>query len=50
MDSFKVKVNFNNGRFAIKHITATDESDACWIAKDIAEAMKANSFDLMHSE
>lgn len=50
MDSFKVKVNFSNGRFAIKHVLASDESDACWKAKDIADNMKADSFDLMRSE
>lgn len=47
MDSFKVKIDFD-GRFAIKHITAQDEADACWIAKDLCEAMNGNKFDLMH--
>lgn len=50
MDSFKVKINFND-HYIIKHITATDEADACWVAKDLAEKFKGmKSFDLMHSE
>lgn len=49
MDSFKVKINFKN-RFVIKHINATDEMDACWKAKSLADSMSAVSFDLMHSE
>lgn len=47
--SYKVRINFDS-KFLIKHITATDEVDACWIAKGMADKFGANSFDLMHSE
>lgn len=50
MDSFKVKINFNN-HYIIKPIVATDEVDACWNAKALAEKFKGmKSFDLMYAE
>lgn len=48
METFKIKINFSD-RFVIKHVTAHDEADACWIGKDMTEKMSATSFDLMHS-
>lgn len=47
--SYKVRINFDN-KFLIKHITATDEADACWIAKGMSEQFGGKSFDLMYSE
>ena len=47
--SYKVRINFDN-HFLIKHITATDETDACWVAKGISDDLGGKTFDLMHSE
>lgn len=50
MDSFKVRVNFKD-YFILDYITATDEEDACWKAKALADKFKkSTSFDLMYAE
>ena len=46
--SYKVRINFDK-HFLIKHITADNEVDACWSAKEISEDLGGKTFDLMHS-
>lgn len=50
MDSFKVRINFGK-QYILKSIVATDEVDACWKAKELADKYKNHTnFDLMRVE
>ena len=46
--TFVCSIQYANGSVKYKNITANDEADACWIAKDYAKSESADLVNVMH--
>lgn len=49
MTTFVCSVRYNNGSVKYKNISATDEVDACWTAKDYAKSESAELVNVSHA-
>lgn len=47
--TFVCSIQYNNGSIKYKNITANDEADACWVAKDYAKSESATLVNVSHA-
>lgn len=49
MTTFVCSIQYNNGSVKYKNITAINEVDACWVARDYAANESATLVNVMHA-